>query len=83
MTPGFDAESTFVMGEQPLDQVLAQFEPDPYAAWDTEPAPAAATGEGADDLPWIVWADAAREAAWAASELLAWIAVARRGGRPA
>ena len=48
-------------------QVLAQFEPDPEGVGSLEPAAAATTAE--DDPQWIVWPDAAEEAAWAAAEL--------------
>jgi len=48
-------------------QELAQFEPDPEGVGSLESAAAAAAPE--DDPQWIVWPDAAEEAAWAAAEL--------------
>ncbi len=48
-------------------QELAQFEPDPEGVGSFEPAPVSAAPE--DDPQWIVWPDAAGEAAWAAAEL--------------
>ena len=54
-----------VIGEPTQD--LAQFEPDPDGAGSTDsPQQSAAP---ADDPQWIVWPDAADEAAWAAEEL--------------
>ncbi|TMB59893.1 MAG: hypothetical protein E6J60_01670 [Deltaproteobacteria bacterium] len=48
-------------------QELAQFEPDPEGVGSLEPAATSAALE--DDPQWIVWPDAAGEAAWAAAEL--------------
>jgi len=48
-------------------QELAQFEPDPEGVGSLEPAAISAALE--DDPQWIVWPDAAGEAAWAAAEL--------------
>jgi len=48
-------------------QELAQFEPDPEGVGSVGPAAASAAPE--DDPQWIVWPDAAGEAAWAAAEL--------------
>jgi len=48
-------------------QDLAQFEPDPEGVGSLEPGTLPADAE--DDPQWIVWPDAADEAAWAAAEL--------------
>lgn len=64
MTPGPDAEIVFTAAI-----VLAQFEPDFDGTWEPEPDRAATAPEGSDDPQWIVWPDAADEAAWAAAEL--------------
>lgn len=48
-------------------QELAQFEPDAEGMGSIEPAAVSAAPE--DDPQWIVWPDAADEAAWAAAEL--------------
>jgi hypothetical protein len=49
-------------------QDLAQFEPDPEGVGSLEPGVAVAAGPE-DDPQWVVWPDAADEAAWAAAEL--------------
>lgn len=75
---GFDPASVAVASGDPANQVLWQFEPDSDGTWETDvpgPGPGVDT---ADDLQWIVWADAALESAWAASELATdWLAVVR------
>ena len=48
-------------------QELAQFEPDPEGVGSLEPGAVSTAPE--DDPQWIVWPDAAGEAAWAAAEL--------------
>jgi len=58
------------MNPEDATEVLAQFEPDPDGIGSVEPEVDAAASGGLDDAPWIVWLDAAREAAWAAEELL-------------
>jgi len=77
-TPDLDAASVAAPTGDPAEQVVAQFEPDFDGTWD---AAAVAPGDGApalDDGQWIVWADAALQAAWAAGELAAeWLAAAR------
>jgi len=82
MTPGFDVESVFATGRAPAAQLLAQFEPDPDAAWTVQPDRGAAGAETPDDLQWIVWLDATCESAWAAQQvMLDWCAAVRLAGR--
>lgn len=58
-------------------EVVAQFEPDFDGTWETEVALPVGS-EAAEDPQWVVWPDAALEAAWAAAELAAeWRAAAR------
>ena len=75
---GFYPASVAVASGDPASQVLWQFEPDADGTWEADvPGP----GHGADatdDPQWVVWADAALESAWAASELATdWLAVVR------
>ena len=81
MVPGFDPASVVVAGGDFPNQVLGQFEPDFDGTWEVDGGAAAAGTEPLDDSPWIVWADAALESAWAANELASeWLAVARLAG---
>ena len=58
------------MSAEDATEVLAQFEPDPDGIGSIEPEVEATESGGPDDAPWVVWLDAAGEAAWAAAELL-------------
>jgi hypothetical protein len=75
MTLGIDPASVAVAGGS-TDQALAQFEPD--GTWEAGPPDPALEEEIGEDAQWIVWPDAALEAAWAASEVAAeWLAAIR------
>lgn len=59
-------------------EMVAQFEPDFDGTWEAEvPAPVSDV-DAPEEMAWIVWADAALESAWAASEVAAdWLAAMR------
>jgi hypothetical protein len=73
---------TLSLDDAAAGQDLTQFEPDPDGMGSREgcpPAGGVAAETAGDDLQWVVWLDAAREAAWAAGALMVdWHTAARR-----
>ena len=77
----FDPATVAGTSSDSATRALGQFEPDNDGTCEGHPAGALAV-EGAEEMPWIPWADAALELAWAGSALAAeWRAVTRLAAR--